>query len=103
MECSVALKSFTYKTTPITGSSLAQNEVFAVHTNAGNYAAVELTAVSSTSVTLQYETCTGAAAKVQKGEPRPWARRACRWWRGVNNYSNIYPNARRTMASRRER
>lgn len=94
MECSVALKSFTYKTTPISGAHLAQNEVFVVHTNGGNYAAVELTAVSSTSVTLQYETCTGATAKVQQasgvtlggpGAPTIGA--------VTNNYSAIYPNA----------
>jgi uncharacterized protein (TIGR03437 family) len=93
MECSVALKSFTYKTTPITGSSLAQNEVFAVHTNAGNYAAVELTAVSSTSVTLQYETCTGAAAKVQKGTATLGAAGVPVVSAVVNNYSNINPGA----------
>jgi uncharacterized protein (TIGR03437 family) len=46
-----------YSSTAISGSSsLIVNEVFAVHTNGGNYAAVLITAVSSTSLSLQYTT-----------------------------------------------
>jgi uncharacterized protein (TIGR03437 family) len=45
-----------YSSAPISGSSLVANEVFAVHTIGGNYAGVLITAVSSTSLSLQYTT-----------------------------------------------
>ncbi len=45
-----------YSSAAISGSSLVVNEVIAVHTNGGNYAAVLITAVSSTSLSLQYTT-----------------------------------------------
>src|ERR1700730_592041 len=48
------LQSFPYSTAPISGSSLAVGEVFAVKTNASHYAKVLITAASSASVTLQY-------------------------------------------------
>ncbi len=53
-----------FSTTPITGSSLAVNEVFAVHTIGGHYAAVLITAVSNTSLTLKFSTfgVTGVAS-----------------------------------------
>ena len=45
-----------YSNSPITASTLAVGEVFAVHTNGGNYAAVLVTAVSGTSISLQFVT-----------------------------------------------
>ncbi len=46
----------TFTTTPISGSSLVANEIFLVLDNAGNYAKVWITAVSGTSLTIQYDT-----------------------------------------------
>lgn len=43
-------------TTSITGASLAANEVFLVQTNGGNSAAVLITAVSASSLTIQFKT-----------------------------------------------
>ena len=58
---SAAFSFLTFTTTPISGGSLVAGEIFAVHDNAGNYAKVWITAVSSTSLTIQYDTF-GAAA-----------------------------------------
>lgn len=41
---------------PLSGSSIAANAIFAVHTNKGNYAKALITAVSSSSITFQYTT-----------------------------------------------
>lgn len=51
-----------YTKTAITGSSLVVNEVIAVQTNGGNYAKLLITAVSSASISLQYQTYGGANA-----------------------------------------
>jgi uncharacterized protein (TIGR03437 family) len=45
-----------FSQTAISGSSLVVNEVIGVHTNGGNYAKVLITAVSSTSLTIEYDT-----------------------------------------------
>jgi len=90
------LASFTYAATPISGSSLVVNEVFAVHTNSGNYAGVLVTAVSSTSITLQYYTYNAVPTQVQAGTatltatsgPAPPSVTMVQ-----NNYSYILPNA----------
>jgi uncharacterized protein (TIGR03437 family) len=93
LECSSELAAMPYSTTPISGADLALNEMFLVHTNGGNYAAVELTAVSSTSVTMQYETCTSASVKVEKGTATLGAAAGPTIASVLNNYSNILPNA----------
>jgi uncharacterized protein (TIGR03437 family) len=59
------LAAQTYSTAPIAGSSLVPNEVIAVHTNGGNYAAVLVTAASSGSITLQYITYNTSGTKIQ--------------------------------------
>lgn len=94
-KCSSTLASMGgWTLTPITGSNLAQNDLFLVHTNGGNYAAVVLTAVSSTSVTLQYDTCTSATQQVSSatgvtlGGPGAPTVSAV-----LNNYSSTLPNA----------
>jgi uncharacterized protein (TIGR03437 family) len=53
-----------YSASPLSASTLVVNDVFAVKTNGGNYAAVLVTAVSGTSITLQFTTfgVTGAAS-----------------------------------------
>jgi uncharacterized protein (TIGR03437 family) len=53
---SADLSYLTYTATPISGSSLVANEIFLALDNAGNYAKVWITAVSSTSLTIQYDT-----------------------------------------------
>jgi uncharacterized protein (TIGR03437 family) len=62
--------SVEYSTTPIPIASLS-NDVFAVHTHGGNYAKVLVTAVSSTSITLQYVTYSSSGsppgAQIQGG------------------------------------
>jgi uncharacterized protein (TIGR03437 family) len=66
--------------TAISGGSLVANEVIGVHTNGGNYSKILITAVSSTSLTFQYDTFesgTGGGA----GGPSIVAIQ--------NNYSNI--------------
>jgi uncharacterized protein (TIGR03437 family) len=45
-----------YTQSAISGGALVVNEVFAVHTIGGNYAKVLVTAVSSSSITFQYDT-----------------------------------------------
>ena len=45
-----------YTKSPLTASALPVGDIFAVHTNAGYYAAVLVTAVSGTSISLQYVT-----------------------------------------------
>jgi uncharacterized protein (TIGR03437 family) len=47
---------FSYTTTPISGSNLAAGEVFVVKTNTTYYAKVWITAVSSSSLSLTYDT-----------------------------------------------
>jgi uncharacterized protein (TIGR03437 family) len=53
---SSVLSFLTYSTAPVSGSSLATNEVIAVHTNGGHYAAVLITSVSPSSLGLKYTT-----------------------------------------------
>ncbi len=45
-----------YTNAPIPASTLVTGAIFAVHTNGGNYAAVLVTAVSGTSISLQFTT-----------------------------------------------
>ena len=56
-----ALSFLPYSSTPIPLSQLTTNDIFAVHTNGRNYSAVLVTAVSATTITLQFNTF-GAAA-----------------------------------------
>ena len=92
-----ALAGLPYSTTPI-GSGSLSNDFFAVHTNGGNYAKVLVTAVSSSSITLQYVTyntsgtqisAQGASATLggQSGPAAPSIASV------LNNYSSIVPNA----------
>ncbi len=69
-----------YTNTPLTGSNLAVGIVFGVHDNANHYAKVLITAVSSTSITIQFTTF-GATGGVAPGAPTIS--------RIQNNYSNI--------------
>ncbi len=71
-----------YNQTPLSGASLVVNEVFAVHTIGGNYAAVLITAVSSTSLTFQYTTF-GVSGTGGSGGPSIGGL--------SNNYSYIQP------------
>ena len=73
-----------YSAAGISGSSLVVNEVFAVHTNGGNYAAVLITAVSSSSVSFQFTTF-----GVSGGTPPPPSGPTVTGL--LNNYSNIQP------------
>jgi uncharacterized protein (TIGR03437 family) len=57
-----------FTTAPITGSSLVVNEVFVVKTNGGNFAKVLITAVSSSSLTFQYD---AVGSTVTGGTPVP--------------------------------
>lgn len=50
------VESFGYLPVPITGVSLAVDNAFVVYTNGGNYSKVLITAVSSSSITLQFTT-----------------------------------------------
>jgi uncharacterized protein (TIGR03437 family) len=50
-----------YSSAPLPLSALAVNDIFAVLTNYGNYAAVAVTAQSGSSITLQFVTFAGAA------------------------------------------
>jgi uncharacterized protein (TIGR03437 family) len=69
-----------YAKTAVSGSNLAVGVVFGVYTNATHYAKVLITAVSSTSLTIQFTTF-GATAGVPAGGPTIS--------RVQNNYSNI--------------
>ncbi len=69
-----------YTQTPLTGANLAVNVVFAIHTNGGNYAKVLITAVSSSSITVQFTTY-GASGGAPAGSPTIS--------RIQNNYSNV--------------
>jgi uncharacterized protein (TIGR03437 family) len=51
-----ALQIFPYSSSPIAASTLVADDVFAVKTNGGNYGAVLVTAVSGTSISLQFTT-----------------------------------------------
>jgi uncharacterized protein (TIGR03437 family) len=87
------LASMTYSTAPIAGSSLVVNEVFAVHTNGGNYGAVMLTAVSSGSVTLQFVTYNTSGTKIQGATVTLGGPGAPAVSLVQNNYSYILPSA----------
>jgi uncharacterized protein (TIGR03437 family) len=89
-----ALAGQSYSATPIPSSSLVPNEVIAVHTNGGNYAAVMVTAASSGSITLQYVTYNTSGTKIQGlttvtlgGPAAPQITQV------QNNYSFILPGA----------
>jgi uncharacterized protein (TIGR03437 family) len=47
---------------PLTGSGIAANSVFIVHTHGGNYAKALITAVSASSLTIEYTTYGGSAS-----------------------------------------
>ena len=87
------LLSETYSTTPIGSGSLVAPEVFAVHTNGGNYAAAMVTAVSSGSITLEYLTYTASGTKLQGGTVSLGGTAGPLIAALVNNYSNVNPNA----------
>jgi uncharacterized protein (TIGR03437 family) len=55
-----------YSSSPLPLSALAANNVFAVITNNGNYAAVAVTAQTGNSITLQFVTFAGTAPTVPK-------------------------------------
>jgi uncharacterized protein (TIGR03437 family) len=69
-----------YTQTPISGTTVAVNTVFAVYTNAGHYAKILITAVSSSSITIQFTTY-GATGGVAPGSPTIS--------KIQNNYSNV--------------
>ena len=69
-----------YTKTPISGTALAVNTVFAVYTNAGHYAKILITALSSSSITIQFTTY-GATGGVAPGSPTIS--------KIQNNYSNV--------------
>lgn len=69
-----------YTTTPVSGAYLSVGTLFAVHTSAGHYAKVLITAVSGSSLTVQFTTY-GATGGAPAGAP---AIKAIQ-----NNYSNI--------------
>jgi uncharacterized protein (TIGR03437 family) len=87
------LVTLTYSTTPISGSSLVATEVFAVHTNGGNYAAVLVTAASSGSITLQYLTYNTTGTKIQGATVTLGGPAAPSITQVQNNYSFILPGA----------
>jgi len=82
-----------YSTTPISGSSLVVNEVFAVQTNGGNYAGVLVQAVSSGSITLQYVTYSPSGTKIQVGTVTLGGPATPSITLVQNNYSFILPQA----------
>jgi uncharacterized protein (TIGR03437 family) len=83
----------TFLTTPIPNSKLVTGEAIAVHTNGGSYAAVLVTAVSSTSITLQYVTYSTVPAKVAGGTATLGGPAAPSISLVQNNYSFILPGA----------
>jgi uncharacterized protein (TIGR03437 family) len=56
-----------YSTAPVTGINFIVNDVIAVHTNGGNYAAMLVTALSGSSITLQYITYNTSGTQIQSG------------------------------------
>jgi len=88
-----------YSTAPITSAlNFAANYVVAVHTNAGNYAAVLVTALSSTSITLQYLTYNISGTLLHSGTVTLGAGSGSGPAAPVitvvqNNYSFVLPNA----------
>ncbi len=69
-----------YEPTPISGAPLAVNTLFAIHTNAGHFAKVLITALSGSSITLQFTTY-GSSGGVPAGGPVIS--------KIQNNYSNV--------------
>lgn len=69
-----------YTKTPLSGSNLAVGIVFGVHTNASHFAKVLITAISSSSLTVQFTTF-GATGGVPAGAPVVKSIQ--------NNYSNL--------------
>jgi uncharacterized protein (TIGR03437 family) len=82
-----------YSTTPIDSSSLVVGEVFAVHTNGGNYAGVMVTAASSGSITIEYLTYTASGTKIQGATVSLGGPGVPTVTKLVNNYANIDPAA----------
>ena len=80
IEATLAAVAPIYDQTPISGPSLAVNTVFAVYTNAGHYAKILITALSSSSITIQFTTY-GASGGVSPGSPTIS--------KIQNNYSNV--------------
>ncbi|MGB7761918.1 MAG: hypothetical protein WBL61_18940 [Bryobacteraceae bacterium] len=79
--------------TPIPKSSLVTNEVIAVDTNGGNYAALQVTAASAGSITLQYYTYNTSGKQLQAGTATLGGPAAPQITMVQNNYSYILPNA----------
>ncbi|MGO9010754.1 MAG: hypothetical protein ACLQPN_11685 [Bryobacteraceae bacterium] len=84
------LVGFQYSTAPIGSSTLAVNEIFAVHTNGGNYAKVMVTTVDSTSITLQFLTYNTSGTAIEEGSVTLGAPSIAAV---LNNYSSVLPNA----------
>ncbi|HEY1218780.1 MAG: hypothetical protein ABSE42_06625 [Bryobacteraceae bacterium] len=82
-----------YSTTPIPDSSLVPNEVIAVQTNGGNYAALLVTAASSGSITLQFFTYNNSGKQLQTGIVTLGGPAAPQITMVQNNYSYILPGA----------
>jgi uncharacterized protein (TIGR03437 family) len=86
------LAAYTYSATPIPASHVGLNEIFAVKTNAGNYALLEVTAAGSVSITVQYVTYSPAKTLVAHGTATLTA--AAPVINAVmNNYSSVLPKA----------
>ena len=79
-EATLSATASIYTNTPISGPNLAVGYVFAVHTIGNHYAKVLITAVSSSSLTVQFTTF-GATGGVSPGAPVVKSIQ--------NNYSNI--------------
>jgi len=89
------LAALPYATTPISGT-LVLNDVLAVHTNGGNYAGLLVTAISSSSITLQFFTYNTTPAQVQAGSATLGTQSgpaAPSISAVLNNYSSTLPNA----------
>ena len=89
--------AFPFSTTPINGSSLANGELFLVHTSGGNYAKVLLTAVSSSSITFSFATYTTSGSTVTQGTGVTLGSGGGASGPSItmvqNNYSWVLPNA----------
>jgi uncharacterized protein (TIGR03437 family) len=56
-----AISGQPFNQVPLSGDSLAAGDVFVIHTNAGNYVKVLITAVNSSPITIQFTTYTATA------------------------------------------
>ncbi len=85
-----------YSTAPVTGVNFIVYDIIGVHTNGGNYAAMLVTALSSSSITLQYITYNTSGTQLQSGTVTLGAQSGPALptvAAVVNNYSNILPGA----------